>query len=55
VVPGTSLVELRVTYSRRAVPRSPLPGMPVDRGALRKQLTQELFLVPRGGGLGDSW
>jgi prepilin-type N-terminal cleavage/methylation domain-containing protein len=55
IMPGTALVELSVTYSRRAVPRSPLPGMPVDRGALRQQLKQTMFLLPRGGGLGDSW
>lgn len=55
VVPGTALVELSVTYSRRATPRSPLPGMPVDRGAISQQLTQTMFFLPRGGGLGDTW
>lgn len=55
IMPGTALVELSVTYSRRATPRSPLPGMPVDRGAISQQLTQKMFLLPRGGGLGDSW
>jgi prepilin-type N-terminal cleavage/methylation domain-containing protein len=55
VEPGTTLVELSVTYSRRATPRSPLPGMPVDRGAISQQLTQTMFFVPRGGGLGDTW
>jgi prepilin-type N-terminal cleavage/methylation domain-containing protein len=55
IEPGTALVELWVTYSRRAVPRSPLPGIPVDRGATSQQLTQRMFLLPRGGGLGDSW
>jgi hypothetical protein len=52
---GTSLVELSVTYSRRAVPRSPLPGMPADRGPLTQTLTQTMFLLPRGAGLGDTW
>jgi prepilin-type N-terminal cleavage/methylation domain-containing protein len=55
VLPGTTLVDLSVTYSRRATPRSPLPGMPVDRGAISQQLTQRMFFLPRGGGLGASW
>ena len=56
IMPGTALVELWVTYSRRAVPRSPLPGMPVDRGAIPQQLTHKtMYFLPRGGGLGDSW
>jgi prepilin-type N-terminal cleavage/methylation domain-containing protein len=52
---GTSLIQLSVTYNRRAVPHSPLPGMPVDRGPATEQLTQSLFLLPRGAGLGDTW
>ena len=54
-VAGTSLVEISVTYRRRAVPRSPLPGMPADRGPLSQQLTQKMLLLPRGAGLGDTW
>ena len=54
-LPGTSLVQLSVTYQRRAVPRSPLPGLPADRGPKVELLTQSMFLLPRGAGLGDTW
>jgi hypothetical protein len=54
-LPGTSLVQLSVTYQRRAVPRSPLPGLPADRGPRVELLTQSMFLLPRGAGLGDTW
>jgi hypothetical protein len=55
ILPGTNLVQLSVTYQRRAVPRSPLPGLPADRGSKSELLTQSMFLLPRGAGLGDSW
>jgi prepilin-type N-terminal cleavage/methylation domain-containing protein len=54
-LPGTSLVQLSVTYQRRAVPHSPLPGLPVDRGPKMEMLIQSMFLLPRGAGLGDTW
>lgn len=54
-LPGTNLIQLAVTYRRHAVPKSPLPGMPADRGPKVELLTQSMFLLPRGAGLGDSW
>ncbi|HEX9945567.1 MAG TPA: prepilin-type N-terminal cleavage/methylation domain-containing protein [Thermoanaerobaculia bacterium] len=50
---GSNLVDLEVTYRRRAVPRSPLPGL--DRGPATEELTQKMFLLPRGAGLGETW
>ena len=56
IVPGTtSLVDLRVKYLRRSVPRTPLAVLPAYRGPLTEELTQRMFLLPRGGGLGDTW
>lgn len=52
---GANLVELEVTYRRRTVPRSPLPTLPGLRGPVTEELTQRMFLLPRGGGLGDTW
>lgn len=49
------LIELEVTYHRRRVPRTPLPALPASRGALTERLTQRMFLLPRGAGLGDTW
>jgi len=67
IEPGTALVELSVTYSRRAVPRSPLPGMPVDRGAIlpaahpedvftaaRRRVGGQLVKRASGGNRGES-
>jgi prepilin-type N-terminal cleavage/methylation domain-containing protein len=50
---GANLVHLEVTYRRRAVPRSPLPTL--DRGPATEELTQKMFLLPRGAGLGETW
>lgn len=55
VVPGTGLVDLQVTYRRRTVPHTPLAVMPAYRGPLTEVLTQRLYFLPRGGGLGDTW
>jgi prepilin-type N-terminal cleavage/methylation domain-containing protein len=55
VVPGTRLLDLQVTYRRRTVPHTPLAVMPAYRGPLTEELTQRLYLLPRGGGLGDTW
>jgi prepilin-type N-terminal cleavage/methylation domain-containing protein len=52
---GSGLVDLEVAYRRRAVPRSPLPGLPADRGPATEELTQKMFLLPRGAGLGETW
>ena len=54
-LPGTRLVQFSVSYRRRAVARSPLPGLPADRGSKTELLTQSMFLLPRGAGLGDTW
>jgi len=37
------------------VPHTPLAVMPDYRGPLTEGLTQRLYLLPRGGGLGDTW
>lgn len=50
-----NLVELEVTYRRHTVPSSPLPTQPGTRGPLKEKLTQKMYLLPRGGGLGESW
>lgn len=49
------LVELEVTYLRRTTPHSPLPTLPVNRGPVTETLTQKMYLLPRGAGLGDTW
>jgi hypothetical protein len=51
----SGLVDLEVTYRRRAVPHSPLPGLPAERGAAMEEATQKMFLLPRGGGLAETW
>jgi prepilin-type N-terminal cleavage/methylation domain-containing protein len=55
IVSGTSVVDLQVTYRRRSVPHTPLAVLPAYRGALTEELTQRMYLLPRGGGLGASW
>jgi hypothetical protein len=55
IVPGTNLVDLQVTYRRRSLPHTPLAVLPAWRGALNEKLTQRMFLLPRGGGLGTTW
>ena len=52
---GSNLVDLAVTYRRRTTPHSPLPTLPGLRGPLKKDLTQRMYLLPRGRGLGDRW
>jgi hypothetical protein len=54
-VHGGNLVELEVAYRRRTVPRSPLPMLSGLRGPVTEELTQKMYLLPRGGGLGDKW
>lgn len=54
-VHGGNLVELDVTYRRRTVPPSPLPTLPGLRGPVIEELTQKMYLLPRGAGLGDTW
>lgn len=52
---GGNLVELEVAYRRRTVRRSPLPTLPALRGPVTEELTQKMYLLPRGAGLGDTW
>jgi prepilin-type N-terminal cleavage/methylation domain-containing protein len=54
-IQGPRLVELEVTYQRRTVSRSPLPALPAFRGPVQEDLTQRMYLLPRGAGLGDTW
>jgi prepilin-type N-terminal cleavage/methylation domain-containing protein len=49
------LVDLEIDYIRRALPRSPLPGLPVDRGPRAELRTERMFFLTRGRGLGSSW
>jgi prepilin-type N-terminal cleavage/methylation domain-containing protein len=49
------LIELAVSYRRRSVPHTPLPALPAIRGPVTEELTQRMFLLPRGAGLGDTW
>jgi hypothetical protein len=53
--PNLNLVNLEVTYRRRTVPRTPLPRLPAFRGPLKQELTQRMYLLPRGAGLAGSW
>jgi len=52
---ASGLVDLEVTYRRRAVPHSPLPGLPAERGPAMEEATQSMFLLPRGNGLAETW
>ena len=54
-IPGTKLIDLEVVYTRRSTARTPLPTLPVNRGPLTETLTQRMFLLPRGAGLGGTW
>jgi prepilin-type N-terminal cleavage/methylation domain-containing protein len=49
------LILLEVTYRRRSTPRTPLPTLPALRGPVMETLTQRMFLLPRGAGLGETW
>ena len=51
----SNLVDLQVTYRRRTVPRSPMPALPAFRGPVTEELTQRMYFLPRGAGLGDTW
>jgi len=55
IVPGTNLVDLEVTYLRRSVPHTPLAVLPAYRGPRTEVLTQRMYFLPRGGGLGETW
>lgn len=54
-IPGTRLIDLEVIYTRRSTARTPLPILPIDRGPLTETLTQRMFLLYRGGGMGGTW
>jgi prepilin-type N-terminal cleavage/methylation domain-containing protein len=54
-LPDSRLIHLSVRYRRRAVPKSPLPGLPIHRGPREELLIQSMFLLPRGAGLGETW
>ncbi|HEV2851304.1 MAG TPA: prepilin-type N-terminal cleavage/methylation domain-containing protein [Thermoanaerobaculia bacterium] len=54
-IQGPRLVELEVTYRRRTAPRSPLSRLPAFRRPVTEELTQRMYLLPRGAGLGDTW
>jgi prepilin-type N-terminal cleavage/methylation domain-containing protein len=41
---------LSVTYTRRSTPHTPLPVLPADRGGLREEATEALYVLPRGNG-----
>lgn len=49
------LILLEVRYRRRTTPHTPLPALPALRGPLLETLTQRMFLLPRGAGLGETW
>lgn len=41
---------LSVTYTRRSTPHTPLPVLPVYRGPLAEEVTEVLYILPRGNG-----
>ncbi len=49
------LILLEVSYRRRSTPHTPLPTLPALRGPVTETLTQRMFLLPRGAGLGETW
>ena len=49
------LILLEVTYRRHSTPHTPLPVLPAVRGPVMETLTQRMFLLPRGAGLGETW
>lgn len=56
-VPGwtAQLVEIDVSYRRFAVPRSPLPNLPRNRGPRSQTVSETLLVAPRAYGLGNRW
>ncbi len=52
---GDRLAAVTVRYRRRALGRSPLPGLPADRGSRWEERTETLLAAPRGAGLGNGW
>lgn len=56
-LPGNnvSMVRLDYQYGRSRTRRSPLPLLPGAWGPRQEQVSETLFLTPRGGGLGSSW
>lgn len=41
---------LTITYKRRTTPHTPLPVMPAYRGPLQEEITEVLYVLPRGNG-----
>jgi prepilin-type N-terminal cleavage/methylation domain-containing protein len=41
---------LKVTYLRRSTPHTPLPVLPAYRGPLTEEVTEALYVLPRGNG-----
>lgn len=41
---------LSITYTRRSTPHTPLPVMPAYRGPLTEEVTESLYILPRGNG-----
>jgi prepilin-type N-terminal cleavage/methylation domain-containing protein len=41
---------LKVTYLRRSTPHTPLPVLPAYRGPLTEEVTEKLYVLPRGNG-----
>jgi len=52
---GSRLAVAAVRYRRKALGRSPLPGLPADRGPAWEERTATLVAAARGAGLGASW
>jgi prepilin-type N-terminal cleavage/methylation domain-containing protein len=55
VAVGDRLAAVTLRYRRRALGRSPLPGLPANRGAVWEERTETLLVAPRGAGLGNGW
>jgi prepilin-type N-terminal cleavage/methylation domain-containing protein len=52
---GDHLAAVTVRYRRRTLGRSPLPGLPADRGPAWEERTETLLVAARGAGLGNGW
>lgn len=49
------LAAVALSYRRRRLGRSPLPGLPADRGPVWEEKTESLVATARGAGLGAGW
>jgi prepilin-type N-terminal cleavage/methylation domain-containing protein len=52
---GAVVVQLSLTYNRRALCHTPLTVLPAYQGSFVTSRTESFFVTLRGGGLGTTW